>query len=308
MIQVKNLTKYYGDKQAITGLNFTIKRGEVVGLLGLNGSGKTTTIRILSSFLIATEGEAHIDGINVFQNPLEAKKKIGYLPETPPLYKDLTIHEYLQFCARIKGMSESSMPQHIQTCAEQTGIADRLNHLIAHLSLGYRKRVGIAQAILGNPSVIIMDEPVSGLDPKQIVEMRNRIRQLAGEHTILISSHILSEIQKTCDRFLFLKDGQLVYDYSEQQLEQQLDTLSGLNLVLTAASQSECEKVIQSALGEGTVVVDETNETGYSFFIKTTQEKEFKNQLIGALSSTNINLVTLKKQEITLEDFFNRVT
>lgn len=229
MIKVQNLTKYYSDKLAISDLNFQINKGEVVGLLGLNGSGKTTTIRMLSGFLIPNEGEVWIDDLNSFSDPIEIKRKVGYLPETPPLYEDLTIRDYLEFVARIK--SVSNIESEIKRVCEVTNLMDVIDQYISHLSLGFRKRVGIAQAILGFPKIVIMDEPISGLDPRQIVEIRHLIRNLSKEHTVLLSSHILSEVYLVCDRFIFIHEGKLVYDYSRVDLEKEMQKFLNFKLV-----------------------------------------------------------------------------
>ncbi len=227
MVKVRNITKHYGSKKAVDNLSFELRDGEIIGLLGLNGSGKTTTIRILTCFLIPSEGDVVVDSLNIFDEPLEVKKKIGYLPETPPLYEELTIREYLEFVSQIKGIPQEKIPTEISRVSIKTNISDNLSNIIGHLSLGYRKRVGIAQALLGSPSLIIMDEPISGLDPKQILEMRNLIKNLKGEHTVLISSHILSEIYKTCDRFLFLHEGKLKGEYTYTELEKEIEKLPG---------------------------------------------------------------------------------
>ncbi|MBE7413023.1 MAG: ABC transporter ATP-binding protein [Leptospiraceae bacterium] len=223
MVKVKNITKNFGNKKAVENLSFELKSKEIVGLLGLNGSGKTTTIRILTCFLIPSEGEVEIDSLNIFDSPLEVKKKIGYLPETPPLYEDFSIQEYLEFVSQIKGISTENIPSEIERVSKKTDIFPQLNKIIGHLSLGYRKRVGIAQALLGSPSLIIMDEPISGLDPKQIIEMRSLIKNLKEDHTVLISSHILSEIYKTCDRFLFLHEGRLKGEFTFSELEKEIE-------------------------------------------------------------------------------------
>ncbi|EMO30050.1 ABC transporter, ATP-binding protein [Leptospira interrogans serovar Bataviae str. HAI135] len=222
MIKVKNLSKFYGKKLAIDRLNFELGEGEIVGLLGLNGAGKTTTIRILTGYLIASDGICEIDGINTFENPLEVKKKIGYLPETPPLYPELSVQDYLKFAARIKQVSSELIDSEIDRVCERTFLTDVRKNDIETLSLGFRKRVGIAQALLGNPRIVILDEPVSGLDPKQIVEIRNLIHSLKDGHTILLSSHILPEVYKTCNRFLFLHQGRMVYQRDRKQLEEEM--------------------------------------------------------------------------------------
>ena len=304
MIQVKELTKYFGDRLAVSNLNFELKTGEIVGLLGLNGSGKTTTIRMLSCFLIPSHGEAFIDGINIFQNPIEVKKKIGYLPETPPLYEDLTIIEYLQFVSQIKGISPDKIDSEIDLAINKTNLSEVRNTIIDHLSLGFRKRVGIAQALLGNPSVIIMDEPVSGLDPKQIVEIRNLIKNLSGKHTVLISSHILSEIFKTCDRFIFIHEGKLTYEYSFKELEKEMERLSLLEINLSGGSREAAESYIMRYAESGQVTYSGEASGGYAFTIRTEDESAFKEKIIIGIASSGLHIQSIKKQEITLEQIF----
>ncbi len=263
MIKVQNLTKYYSDKLAISDLNFQINKGEVVGLLGLNGSGKTTTIRMLSGFLIPNEGEVWIDDLNSFSDPIEIKRKVGYLPETPPLYEDLTIRDYLEFVARIK--SVSNIESEIKRVCEVTNLMDVIDQYISHLSLGFRKRVGIAQAILGFPKIVIMDEPISGLDPRQIVEIRHLIRNLSKEHTVLLSSHILSEVYLVCDRFIFIHEGKLVYDYSRVDLEKEMQKISELQIGLRGNSKEECKSFLENIIQNVEVKLLEENKDYYLF-------------------------------------------
>lgn len=247
MIQVSNLSKSYGEKRAIQNLNFTLEKGEVVGLLGLNGAGKTTTIRILTGYLIPSSGDARIDGKSIFDEPLEAKMQIGYLPESPPVYEDMSVWDYLVFVARIKSLDPVAIDKEVARVMDKTGITGVSDRLIGQLSLGYRKRVGIAQALLGNPAVIIMDEPISGLDPQQIIEIRNLIRSLAGEHTVLISSHILTEIYKTCDKFLFIHQGKLRSTLTLAELEAEMVKVSGLEVTLSGSDQFTLEKFLRDA-------------------------------------------------------------
>ncbi len=249
MIKVKNLSKFYGKKLAIDRLNFELGEGEIVGLLGLNGAGKTTTIRILTGYLIASDGICEIDGINTFENPLEVKKKIGYLPETPPLYPELSVQDYLKFAARIKQVSSELIDSEIDRVCERTFLTDVRKNDIETLSLGFRKRVGIAQALLGNPRIVILDEPVSGLDPKQIVEIRNLIHSLKDGHTILLSSHILPEVYKTCNRFLFLHQGRMVYQRDRKQLEEEMEKVSGLEVTLSETDVASGKKYLSSFPG-----------------------------------------------------------
>lgn len=305
MIQVSNLSKFYGEKRAISGLNFKLEKGEIVGLLGLNGAGKTTTIRILTGYLIPSAGDASIDGKSIFDFPLEAKQKIGYLPETPPLYEDMTITEYLTFVGRIKKIEEPKLGSEIEKVLAKTNITTVKDKLIGTLSLGYRKRVGIAQAILGDPEIVIMDEPISGLDPKQIVEIRNLIRSLAGDHTVLISSHILTEIYKTCDKFLFLHKGSLKQELSLSRLEEEMNRLAGWEVGLSGKSAEELHTFVKSVIGEGDSVTElGANKEEIQFLVRTTNQKQFKESLFSKALASGIQIESLKKQEVSLEQIF----
>ncbi|EMY63499.1 ABC transporter ATP-binding protein [Leptospira terpstrae] len=305
MIQVSNLSKFYGEKRAISGLNFKLEKGEIVGLLGLNGAGKTTTIRILTGYLIPSAGDASIDGKSIFDFPLEAKQKIGYLPETPPLYEDMTITEYLTFVGRIKKIEEPKLGSEIEKVLTKTNITTVKDKLIGTLSLGYRKRVGIAQAILGDPEIVIMDEPISGLDPKQIVEIRNLIRSLAGDHTVLISSHILTEIYKTCDKFLFLHKGSLKQELSLSRLEEEMNRLAGWEVGLSGKSADELHTFVKSVIGEGDSVTElGANKEEIQFLVRTTNQKQFKESLFSKALASGIQIESLKKQEVSLEQIF----
>jgi len=209
MLKATNLHKYYGSFHALKGFSLTLNPGEVVALLGLNGAGKTTCIRILTGYMLPSEGEVTIDGQDVFGSPVEIKEKIGYLPEVPPLYPELTVEDYLRFIARMRGLPEHEFESEFLRVTQITQLEKARASRIRHLSLGYRKRVGIAQALVGSPPLLIFDEPISGLDPRQIIEVRQLIRSLAGKHTVLISSHILTEVSRTCDRVVVIHDGQL---------------------------------------------------------------------------------------------------
>lgn len=305
MIKVKNLSKFYGKKLAIDRLNFELGEGEIVGLLGLNGAGKTTTIRILTGYLIASDGICEIDGINTFENPLEVKMKIGYLPETPPLYPELSVQDYLKFAARIKQVSSELIDSEIDRVCERTFLTDVRKNDIETLSLGYRKRVGIAQALLGNPRIVILDEPVSGLDPKQIVEIRNLIHSLRDGHTILLSSHILPEVYKTCNRFLFLHQGRMVYQRDRKQLEEEMEKVSGLEVTLSGADSESGKKYLSSFPGVNSDKIQSIGEDsrGNTFLISTSTEREFKEKLFASASSSP-RLEYIRKQEVTLEQIF----
>lgn len=212
MIEIAGLTKKYRDLSAIRDISFCVERGEIVGLLGPNGAGKSTTMKILTGFMPATSGTAVIAGFDVFNQPMQVKRRLGYLPENPPVYPDLTVYEYLRFVGHLKHLSGKSLAHSIARVSERVGLEPVLHRLIGHLSKGYQQRTGLAQALLGNPEVLILDEPTVGLDPRQIGEVRSLIRSLAGEHTVILSTHILTEVTATCQRVLIINQGQIVAD------------------------------------------------------------------------------------------------
>ena len=210
MIEVQHLTKRYGRVTAVDDVSFRVERGEILGFLGPNGAGKTTTMRILTGYMPATEGKAIVAGFDVFDQPIEAKRRTGYLPETPPLYPDMTVREYLTFVARVKGVASADRRARILQVMERTRVADLADRLCSKLSKGYRQRVGLAQALIHNPDVLILDEPTAGLDPKQIIETRELIKELGGTHTIVLSTHILPEVSQTCQRVVIINKGRVV--------------------------------------------------------------------------------------------------
>ncbi len=219
MIEVKNLCKDYGAHRAISDLSFTIESGHVYGFLGPNGAGKSTTMNILTGCLAATSGQVSIDGFDIFEDAKEAKSRIGYLPEQPPLYQDMTVNEYLRFVAAAKGIAKEKRPEHLAAIVALTQLEEVSDRLIKHLSKGYMQRVGVAQALVGDPEIIILDEPTVGLDPRQIIEIRQLIKELGKEHTVILSSHILSEVRSVCDRLLVIAKGKLVADDTPEALE-----------------------------------------------------------------------------------------
>ena len=230
MIQVEQLSKYYGARAAIRNLSFRIETGEVVGFLGLNGAGKTTTLRILGCVLLPTSGTVRLEGQDLLTAPREIKARIGFLPETPPVYEDMTVGEYLAFVAGIRAVDPARIPTRVGETEERTGLAALDRERISTLSHGYRQRVGVAQALVHSPEVLLLDEPANGLDPVQNVEMRALIRSLRGDHTVLVSSHILPEIAQTCDRLLVIRDGELVAQGTETELEERLGVGTGVDL------------------------------------------------------------------------------
>jgi ABC-2 type transport system ATP-binding protein len=301
MIQAKNLTKYYGgDEPAIESLSFDLPEKEIIGLLGLNGAGKTTTIRILTGFLIPSSGDAFIDGQSIFENPIEAKRMIGYLPETPPLYEEFTVREYLEFVTELK----SASPDQVRKVSEKTNLTQVIDKRISELSLGFRKRVGLAQAIVGDPKVVILDEPISGLDPMQIIDFRNLILSLKESHTILLSSHILSEIYKTCDRFLFLKKGKLIHTKTLSELEKAMVSKSSIEIGVSKQHRNKVSEVLSDWTKSGMITIQEDSSEIMNIHIKPKQDLNIKEEIQRRFFKESIFFEYMKSQDLSLEDVF----
>ena len=237
MIKVEHLTKQYGERYAVNDISFEVKKGEIVGFLGPNGAGKSTTMNILTGYLSSTSGRAMVDGLDILEHPLAVKKKIGFLPETPPLYLEMTVKEYLNFIYDLKKCT-LNRKEHIEEICRVVKIEDTMNRMIRNLSKGYRQRVGIAGAIVGNPEVIIFDEPTNGLDPKQIIDIRNLIRELGKERTIILSTHILSEVKAVCDRILIINEGKIVADEKTENIESAIRGNRRLNIHIDGPTAS----------------------------------------------------------------------
>lgn len=309
MIEVRHLSKRYGTHLAVDDLSFSIDRGVVYGFLGPNGAGKSTTMNIMTGCLGATEGEVLIDGHNVAEEPMEAKKHIGYLPELPPLYGDMTPEEYLRFVARAKGLRREESARQIETVMEKTRIADVKKRLIRNLSKGYRQRVGIAQAVLGDPEVIILDEPTVGLDPRQITEIRELIRQLGKEHTVILSSHILSEVQQVCTTILILSKGKLVACDTPENLERLFAGKSTVELTVEAA-----EKDIPGILSGVSHIVSRTVKARQDGACDVTLEldvpagNEVCREIFFAFSKAGKAILRMTAGKASLEDIFMELT
>src|ERR1700704_4548993 len=252
MIEVENLTKRYGRTTAVDGISFRVHKGEILGFLGPNGAGKTTTMRILTCYLPPTEGTARVAGFDVFEQPMEVKRRVGYTPETPPLYPDMDVGSFLDFCAKIKGVPGKDRRARISDAMEKTRISDVRGTLIGRLSKGYRQRVGLAQAILHNPDVLILDEPTSGLDPKQIIETRELIKGLGGEHTIVLSTHILPEVSMTCGRVVIINKGRVVAEDTPENLTHRLQGAATVRLEVKGDGP-EMESALGAIAGVKTV-------------------------------------------------------
>lgn len=306
MIEVEHLTKSYAQSRAVNDISFKVEKGEILGFLGPNGAGKTTTMRILTGYLPATGGTARVAGFDVFEQSMEVRKRIGYLPEAPPLYPDMSVSDYLTFVARIKGVASGDISKRVEEAMRMTNITDRRNYLIKHLSRGYKQRVGIAQAVVHNPDVVILDEPTVGLDPNQIKEVRNLIKSLAGEHTIILSTHILPEVEVTCDRVVIIDKGKIAAIDTPGNLTQQFKGSEQIKIVVRGGVEP-LERAISEVNGLNKVDLDE--EGG---LIKATLESEQGHDLRSAVASSivksGLDLLELRSVSVSLEDIFTKLT
>ena len=302
LITVSHLTKRYGAHTAVSDVSFTIEKGKVYGFLGPNGAGKSTTMNIITGCLAATEGEVTIDGHDIFEEPLEAKKRIGYLPEIPPLYTDMTPTEYLRFIARARGFSGAEARKQMNDAMERARVTEVKNRLIRNLSKGYRQRVGIAQALIGNPEVIILDEPTVGLDPKQIIEIRELIRELGKTHTVILSSHILSEVSAICDEILILSGGKLVADDTPENLTALFAQQNGIHLTVKGALSD----VLVALNGlAGAEIADSREEDGRTQLTLRAQDADAVcEQTFRALARADLPILEMARERATLEDVF----
>ena len=306
MISAQGLTKYYGDRAAIQDLTFHIEQGEIVGILGLNGAGKTTTLRVLACLLLPSTGRVSINGLDIFESPHEIRKQVGFLPERPPLYTEMTVEAYLVFTGELRGMRHKDARSRVGEVLEITQTKDVRGEVIANLSHGYRQRVGIGQAIVHQPAVLILDEPIGGLDPVQIVEMRQMIRGLKGRHTILVSSHILPEISQTCDRIIVIREGRIVATGSEDELVAHLTSRQRLHL----AARGDKEQLQKLIGGVGGVVKVELQSTveGSANHFRVETDKDLREELSKAVVQGGFGLLQLSPAEPELESIFIQLT
>jgi ABC-2 type transport system ATP-binding protein len=312
MITVKELTKKYARSTAVDHISFDVEKGQVVGFLGPNGAGKTTTMRILTCFLPPTEGSASVAGFDVLEQPLEVKKRIGYLPENPPIYPEMDTSEYLSFVGKLKGLSGNDLEKRIDYVSERCQIGDVKKKLLGKLSRGYRQRVGLAQAIIHNPEVLILDEPTAGLDPKQINETRELIRSLAGEHTIVLSTHILPEVEQTCERVIIINKGKLIATDSVENLQSR--ARGGETVLVEVASRNgdlRCHEVIdrlQKVAGVSRVVSRETRDNSAVVEVEAQQNRAIRGDLARAIVEAGWDLNELRPSAISLEEIFLQLT
>ena len=307
MVEVKNLVKRYGDKLAVNNVSFTVNEGEILGFLGPNGAGKSTTMNIITGYLSSTSGTVTIDGCEILDDPKGAKSKIGYLPEMPPLYQDMTVKRYLEFVYDLKKVTLPKQ-EHLSEVAKVTKITDVYDRIIKNLSKGYRQRVGLAQALIGNPPVIILDEPSVGLDPKQIIEMRNLIRGLGKKHTVILSSHVLSEIQAVCDRIVVINNGQLVADESTEEITSTVKGIKRLQLHIFG-SDAYIMPALRSVEGVTRARKISRTPDGYGeYVVEYNVENDIRKGVFNAMAKINCPIVMMRNAEMSLEDAFLKIT
>lgn len=308
MIEVRNLVKKYGNHVAVNHLNFTVEKGKIYGFLGPNGAGKSTTMNMITGYIASTEGEVLIDGHNILEEPEVAKKKIGYLPEIPPLYQDMTVQEYLNFAAELKMIPKEKRKANIEEVMSTTKTIEVKNRLIKNLSKGYKQRVGLAQALLGYPEIIILDEPTVGLDPKQIIEIRDLIKGLGQKHTVILSSHILSEVSAVCDHVLIIDKGKLVASDTPENLGKLMSGANSLELTVKG-QESEIRKALDMVENiEDVIYHDSLIQNACDFTIKLSGDQDMRENIFFALAEVKCPILKMQSSNMSLEEVFLKLT
>ena len=307
MIEVQHVTKRYGPVAAVSDVSFRVEAGQILGFLGPNGAGKTTTMRVLTGYLPPTEGTATVAGFDVLRDPIEVKRRTGYLPETPPLYPDMTVREYLTFVARINGLAAAERGNRLDQVMERTSVGDVADRHCGKLSKGYRQRVGLAQAILHNPDVLILDEPTAGLDPKQIIETRELIKELAGDHTIILSTHILPEVAQTCERVVIINKGRVVAEDSPDNLTGRLHGAVTVQLQVDTGG-ADPTAALHAVPGVAAVSVGEPGDEGRTIEIQSAQDADLRRDLANAVVSNGWGLLEMRRARLSLEEIFLQLT
>ncbi len=307
MIEIKNVSKKYGNFIAVDNISFNIKKGEIVGLLGPNGAGKSTTMNMITGFIEQTEGEIKVGGYDILKNPKQAKKQIGYMPEGVPLYNDLTVKEFVSYMADLKEVTTKEKKDKVQKVIEQTDLQDVQNKLIKNLSRGYKQRVSLAGALVGDPEILILDEPTVGLDPKQITEIRNLIKKLGKTHTIILSSHILSEISQICNKVIIINSGKIIAQDTPKNLEEKVKKQNQLS-VTVEDKETKIEEVTRQIKEIREIKLVKDNEDGTKEYIITANEnQDIRKEIFEKYAKNNITIFELKKNEATLEDAFMKL-
>ena len=308
MIEVQHLTKRYGPTTAVDDVSFRVERGEVLGFLGPNGAGKTTTMRVLTGYMPPTDGKAIVAGYDIFDQPIEAKRRIGYLPETPPLYPEMTVRDYLTFVAKIKAVPKRGRAARINEVMERTRVADMANRHCGKLSKGYRQRVGLAQSLLNNPEVLILDEPTAGLDPKQIIDTRRLIKELGGDHTIILSTHILPEVSQTCQRVVIINKGRVVAVDTPDNLTSRLRGSETMLVQVDAPPDDDVKHAMEIVPGVTNVAVAERRGTTTSYEVNSDTGRDVRRQLASVVVSNGWGLLELRPLRMSLEEIFLHLT
>jgi ABC-2 type transport system ATP-binding protein len=305
VIEVNDLTRYYGQKRAISNVSFKVKKGEILGMLGPNAAGKTTTMRILTCYMPPTAGTATVGGYDIFDQSMQVRQITGYLPENPPLYTELTVKDYLMFVAQIKGVDKAKTKTEIDTVIEKASIGEVQNRVIGKLSKGFKQRVGLAQCLLNNPQVVILDEPTVGLDPKQIIEIRELIKNLKGDHTVILSSHILPEVEQTCERVVIISEGEVVAEDTPENLTARMKGGERVLLELEG-DEKQVKEVFKTFTDVTAVKVSKT--TGGLLKVEVESKKDLRKDYAQALIGKKIGLLEMQSDKVTLEDIFLHLT
>lgn len=308
MIEVRNLTKRYGNNTAVDGISFDIEPGKIYGLLGPNGAGKSTTMNMITGCLAATDGSVKINGYDIFERPMEAKRCIGYLPEIPPLYPDMTPYEYLMFVAEAKGVEYEATFRQVRSVMELTELEDVRDRLIRNLSKGYRQRVGIAQAMLGNPDIIILDEPTVGLDPKQIIEIRDLIRMLGETKTVILSSHILAEVAEVCEHVIIISHGKIVANDTLEALNSQVSPLDSLHISVRG-DEGAIREVLDSIEGiEAIELLPSSEADVHNYRLQVERDRDLRDELFFAMAEKRCAMIAMEREASSLESIFLALT
>ena len=308
MLIVKDLVKHYGEREALKGISFQVEVGQVVGLLGENGAGKSTTMNIITGYISATSGQVLIQDHDIMTEPVAAKKLLGYLPEQPPLYDNMTVSEYLIFVAELKGFKGRAAKEEAASVMEKVNVSDRCHTIIRHLSKGYRQRVGLAQALIGNPPLLILDEPMVGLDPNQLIDMRQLIKSLTKEHAIILSSHILSEIESICDHIIIISQGEIIAENEIQQLEEENSKKNRLRIVVKGDKQQIHKILRETKLLKDFTFIREIETDVYEFQAIAIDNHDIRDELFLLFAENKIVVYSLNVEQISLEDVFIKLT
>jgi len=309
MIKVENVTKRYGNKLAVDDVTFEVRKGEIVGFLGRNGAGKSTTMNIITGYISSTSGSASVDGYDILKSPLEVKKRIGYLPEQPPLYMDMTVKEYLSFVSDAKHVPGAKKTAHIGDVCDLVGIADMRGRLIRNLSKGYKQRVGLAQALIGNPEVLILDEPTVGLDPRQIIEIRKLIKDLGKDHTVILSSHILPEVADTCERVIIIDKGRIVAQDTLENLSSNVNEITRLTLRVQGTDENDIRKALREVRGVRYVEAIGVKEEGtIDFILESERSQDVRADVFRSMVNLQKPVLMFRPMDVTLEDIFLQLT